>query len=116
MGSLVACGCGLIVQKTIPSMLGLSHHCQEQNVMVYGLKRKEVVMVKLRREEVLTALRGNLWMGIWWRLVLSPASPNEHLKLELLGAWEPDDRSCSSQLGEGSRAQSFVFDGDKTRW
>uniref|UniRef100_A0A2N9I5I3 Reverse transcriptase domain-containing protein n=1 Tax=Fagus sylvatica TaxID=28930 RepID=A0A2N9I5I3_FAGSY len=72
----------------------------EQNVMVYGLKRKEVVMVKLRREEVLTALQGNLWMGIWRRLVLNPASPNEHLKLELLGAWEPDGRSCSSQLGE----------------
>uniref|UniRef100_A0A2N9J884 Reverse transcriptase domain-containing protein n=1 Tax=Fagus sylvatica TaxID=28930 RepID=A0A2N9J884_FAGSY len=62
--------------------------------------RKEVVMVKLIREEVLTALQGNLWMGIWRRLVLNPASPNEHLKLELLGAWEPDGRSCSSQLGE----------------
>jgi hypothetical protein len=49
-----------------------------------------------------------LLRGIWRRLLVSPAQPNEYLSLELSGAWEPPDSSDTSSAGEG-QATPFVF-------
>jgi hypothetical protein len=44
----------------------------------------------------------------WRRLRISPAMPNEYLKLKLLGAWKPPNSQKSLPDAEGEEAQ-FVF-------
>ena len=114
-GSPVENGNGLNAQMTNLVIWGFSLICQDLNKVAHGLKWTGRMITTSRREETVHALRSKMWMGIWWRLELNPAAPNEHIKLELPGAWELNGSSCSSPLGEGSRAQSFVFNGDKTR-
>ena len=48
-----------------------------------------------------------------WRLRSSPAEPNDYLKLELSGAWEPSCSRSSLLVGERKGSQSFVSYGDK---
>jgi hypothetical protein len=55
-----------------------------------------------------------MWLGTWRRLENSATAPNEYSKLELPGVWEPRGSSHPSQPDEGSRAHSFVFNGNKT--
>ena len=72
----------------------------------------QVVKRKQKAEMVVCVV---MWMGTWQRLLISPTSPKEYSKLELPGAWEPRGSSSSSQLGEESRAHSFVSNGNKTQ-
>ena len=48
-----------------------------------------------------------------WRLRSSPAEPNNYLKLELPGAWEPTCSRSSFSVGERRGSQSFVSYEDK---
>uniref|UniRef100_A0A2N9I5C2 DUF4283 domain-containing protein n=1 Tax=Fagus sylvatica TaxID=28930 RepID=A0A2N9I5C2_FAGSY len=88
---------------------------REQSVLDPGLVMSYQHQVVKRKQKVEMVVCVVMWMGTWRRLLISPTSPNEYSKLELSGAWEPRGSSSSSQLGEESRAHSFVSNGNKTR-
>ena len=49
----------------------------------------------------------------WRRLQSNPAEPNESLKLELPGTWEPTCSWCTLSSCVGKRSQGSVLDGNK---